>query len=687
MNKKSILAVLLLVVLLPLQDVFGQGMKLGMSREDFLSAFGQPSEEICHDSEAGQIRMLFYGENYFSFTSDRLMKMDIVSEGIVLSFSSVGLAGIAVGGRFSEITRNADCQFERVNSYSDTDVYGSIIELNDRVSIQMKVRNDIIIEYIIEKITFEDSVYREFRVFFESVFNPADKVPGNSLWPAGIKPRWKLVDCMVSKDKGSLTCCVPFTAQYDVSARYSGKECSAVGRRLVITKSLDGSSSFKQSVVSIVPRAGLSVGDAFTGLVVYDNVNTGTSFAWEYYEGGRLVYSKFPSQKTPGAVSSAKVGIRLAQKLSYVGGENVISDSDWAILAANRNDVTSEYLQSSGSGRSVESVVAEKQKYSFFNVPNPHYLEVEEQEKSEDSDQMRKEEEVIEPERQEEIDQDVPDSLGVSPIDTMPLPSYFGKTDNLSAILRLKRSPLTLAWETREDKIKAKSVNGVVGSAKAVLVCTNIDHCPYTLKIEDGRLFMVDSGKKDVDNGHFTMNHRYSYYSYKGKAISKVDYTFPYALPVEPGTKVTLIPDEREKHRSFAVMMNVGDPVYAMRGGIVCLTDDERSVLVYHKDGTFAAYMNVDEACVYAGEYVHPGDRIGVCGGGKLSVSIFYLDANKLSVASGYAYTHLTPYIRTVDGDVKLQTGVEYISVVDADIVTKEMGALKKKRYLKENAK
>jgi len=104
-------------------------------------------------------------------------------------------------------------------------------------------------------------------------------------------------------------------------------------------------------------------------------------------------------------------------------------------------------------------------------------------------------------------------------------------------------------------------------------------------------------------------------------------------------------------------------------------------------DGTFAAYMNVDDVSVLPGDYVQPGEIIGVSGGGKISISIFYLDANKIGSDYALLYTHLTPYIKTENGDVKLETGVEYVSVVDQDIITREMSASAKKKYLKNITK
>jgi len=650
--------------ILSVQDVFSQEVKMNMTRDEFVSVFGSPSHETFYDTDdTGRTYMLFYGDDFFSFTKDRLTLLNVMSEGFALSVNNS--ASITVGDRFSEICQNTECRFEQVVSYGKYDNYHCTIE-DGKIDVQLYVSEDIVKNFTVEKKSPDGSVSREFRAFFESVFQPVSEVPENSLWPAGIDPLWKQAAYMVSKDKGSITCCVPFVPELNTSAKYSGEDCPDIGRRLVITKLLDDSSRFKQSVVSVVPKAGLSAGDEFTGLVVYNNVNTGSCFAWECYEGGRLVYSKFPSQNAQAAVSSLNIGLRLTHKLYYAGGGGVISDSDWAFITANRTDVTQAYSQLFPPGRTQESVMAEKRKYSFISVLNPEFSMEEEQE------EMGREVAFQE--------QDMPESREVSPADTVPLPTYFGKADNLSAILRLSQSPLTLDYETRESKMEPKE-------DKTVVICTNIDYCPYTIKTDDGKIIRVNPGKKDMDNGHWNPQRSFRYYYFRGNAISNVDYKFPYALPVASGTKVTLIPDERERYRSFAVLMNVGDPVYAMRGGRVCLTDDERSVLICHEDGTFAAYMNVDDACVSAGGYVHPGDRIGICGGGKLSVSIFYLDANKLGGTYGSNYTHLTPYIRTAGGDVKLETGVEYISVIDADIITKEMGALQKKKYLKEHAK
>ena len=252
-----------------------------------------------------------------------------------------------------------------------------------------------------------------------------------------------------------------------------------------------------------------------------------------------------------------------------------------------------------------------------------------------------------------------------------PLPEYFGKTDNLSSIIRPKEAPISLRQEKMDkDKNSDKDVKAVM--------CESTDYCDCTIKISD-LLYTAKSGTCQL----CTARGSFKYSWRRGKAVSGLDVRFPYALPVAPGTKVKLISDPREKHRSYAVLAEIGEPVFAMRAGVVCSTEDEGSILVYHKDGTFAAYMNVDDRCVLPGDRVKAGDGIGKCGSGRLSISIFYLDKNILSVCNKYPYTHLSPYFRTTDGDVKLSPGTEYVSFIDDELIMKEMSKGQKKRYLK----
>lgn len=660
----------ILAGLMSCTGIFAQDVHLNMKAEDFIKVFGSPDEETGYDTDEGYVRMLFYGDDFFSFYNNCLKKINVITPRFTLNI--FGSDSIKVGDSFAKLLEHSGQTLELVSSVDDHKTYSFITGDGVNESITISLSGDVIRGFNIEKKYSEDSFKQEFKLFFETSFNPSAVIPDNTSWPGNIKPMWGKAKYSLSQDKSFVICCVPFVSELNTAVLYSGQECPDISRRLVIMKYLDGSERFKQSIVSIIPRTGISRGDEFDGLVVYNNVNTGSCFAWECYEDGRLVYSKYPVRKVQEAVSEVNIQYRLGQKVFYLGGESVIPQNAWKIIVSNRMDTTLICSMNFTSGQTDENVKAEKNKYTFSSVLNPDFsaidfpeeeiLTTQNQEKPEDIGQ------------EETSKQEIPDESWEQETvnEETELPKYLGRADNLSGIKRLQNNPVSLAYELRKS---LKENN----KEQYVLVGTNSDYCTYSIKTETGIIIELLSGKKTIESEIF--QYRDEFYSFKGKALSMIDFKFPYALPVASGTKVRMIPDHREKYRSYAVLINEGEQVYAMRSGKLCLTDDPRCILVCHKDGTFAAYMNVDDACVFPGSGVNTGDRIGVCGAGKLSISIFYLDANKLKATAGDMYTHLTPYFRTAEGDVKLETEVEYESLVDTDIITKEMSAGQRKRY------
>ena len=117
----------------------------------------------------------------------------------------------------------------------------------------------------------------------------------------------------------------------------------------------------------------------------------------------------------------------------------------------------------------------------------------------------------------------------------------------------------------------------------------------------------------------------------------------------------------------------------------MCLCDDPRCLLVYHKDGTFAAYIGLDETTTSEGLSIRTGDEIGTCSSSRLCVSLFFLDANKID-GKVYPYTHFTPVVRTSEGDVKLPLGKDITAVVDADLISLDMSKAARKKYLKKHS-
>jgi len=645
-------------------DLSGQDMRLGMTKDEFINLFGKPDKDVRLDEDGSQHTMLFYGDDSFGFVADQLWSISVISQNFPLYLCNP--EGIMVGDQFSSLTKNTDCKFELYSSDNKLETLRYAGDLGN-AELFLLVSQNVIIGFTMSlKITEDFSQIREFKAFFDSSYNPVADRPDNSLWPARIKVLWRQMALLPSTDKTSVTCCIPFIPELNVWASYSGKACPAVSRRLVITKYLDGSNIYKQNIVSIVPKADSVPGEGFSGLIVYNNVNTMSCSAWECYENGLLVYSRYPENGTPGE----KARFRLGKKVIYTGGSDAISNDDWLIIAANRMDITSSYPESFSNGRTEDNVKAEKGHFTYISKVNPVFKQFENHTLAQTGNLPDKGDTLLAQNSSEVPVSGEPEVSGdpeISGVEEEELPAFLGKTDNLSRIVTLVNDPIKTNFEEKKEK--------------TVLICENSDFCEYTIKMDDGLMTSVNPGRTELPNDEYATGIRYQWF--RGKAISNINIKFPYALPVASLTNVKLINDSREKHRSFAVIIKIGEPVFAMRGGRVCKVDDEHSVLICHKDGTFAAYMNVDDICVVPGNEVIPGENIGKCGGGKLSISIFYLDANKIKGDSGYFYTHITPYIRTVSGDVKLETHTEYVSLTDTDIIIREMNSIQKKKYAK----
>lgn len=635
-----------------------QTVSLNMTVDEFTSEFGKPDSIVPYGVSGRKCEFFFYGEDSFSFINGILTEINISSTRFGLRV--LGLDEIKVGAPTSVITINLKELFMEYDSYEKFHKYVCLLEDGKQI-VKVQVYGDEISYLSVCKTEKADFSEKEFREFFKSSFKPADSIPENSLWPVGLNLDWKRALVGKSKDAGSATYSVPFIGKLKASAEYDGKRCPEVIGRLAISKVLDGSDIFKPCIVSLVPKSGLRPGDEFSGLVVYDNANSGTTFAWEYYEKGSLLYSRFPASKTPVTESEIILEMRRTHRLIYIGGVDGISGEDWTMIAANRINVTKTFTQSLPEGWDEKKVLAEKLKYRFFTSVNPDYVEPDEDDCSDSEETFEDENERVE--STEDQDQEIIDYAGES------LPTYLGKADNLSSIIR-----------PRKDLVKVSMERNTEGGSLVTMTCENSGYSDCTIITDQGQIYRAYPGSTTIKDAMLRGNYRW----FLGNAVSRVNVKFPYAMPLAPGTKVELMQDPREKFRSFVVLAETGTPVFAMRAGQVCDTDDANCILVVHKDGTFAAYMNVEDRCVFPGDYLYPGDRMGTCGGGRLSISIFYLDRNKIKNLKDSPYTHYTPYFETADGPAKLEAGTGYVSYIDSEIITNEMSAGQRKRYLQK---
>lgn len=222
----------------------------------------------------------------------------------------------------------------------------------------------------------------------------------------------------------------------------------------------------------------------------------------------------------------------------------------------------------------------------------------------------------------------------------------------------------------------------------------NNDRCPYLLYVIDNKKFYtvfpgkntVYSKKRSAPDDPFSKN---TYYFYRGKFPKNLNPAFVYAMPVAEGVEVEWMIDPRERMRSYFFKVNYADTVYAARSGMVCSSDFENGLLVYHRDDTFGAYLNLSQRFVDAGSIVKVGDPIGLAHMGGVSFSVFFLDENLFHAdkPKSYPYSQITPYFRTDKGDVKLEKGVKYSAVKDDPLIMQEMSKSEQKRYLKNKKK
>ena len=225
------------------------------------------------------------------------------------------------------------------------------------------------------------------------------------------------------------------------------------------------------------------------------------------------------------------------------------------------------------------------------------------------------------------------------------------------------------------------------------LCYTNSDYCPYTLIRKQKELHKLQKGKNVVEyykkNSVVNKPENGSYNFYRGVFPMDFNPSFVYSLPVRPNSNVEWMIDPRERSRTFTFKINYRDTVYACRRGVVCKTDYLSGVLLYHKDDTFAAYLNLSELLVFPGESVDVGTPIALASHSGLSVSFFFLDENLFQNGkpSGYAYTHFSPVFRTDKGDVKLAKGEKYTCVLDEQLIMQDMGKSEQKKYLKRKSR
>jgi murein DD-endopeptidase MepM/ murein hydrolase activator NlpD len=227
----------------------------------------------------------------------------------------------------------------------------------------------------------------------------------------------------------------------------------------------------------------------------------------------------------------------------------------------------------------------------------------------------------------------------------------------------------------------------------------NTDYCSYMVVRKGARYYNALPGENIVESrpvqsqasegNYATTEYRYYRGTFPKKNYPQAIYAFPFKakerILIDPHTIHFKQSERTENYISFAKENN--DTVYAMRGGVACLTGDKKGVVINHVDETFAVYYHMFKALVTPGDAVEVGQPIGLVRGENVYVGFVYLDEQyfkQKELATEYPYTHFVPQIW--DGTQYVQyekvTTVVVPKLTD-EIITQDMSKSQKKRYFK----
>ena len=250
---------------------------------------------------------------------------------------------------------------------------------------------------------------------------------------------------------------------------------------------------------------------------------------------------------------------------------------------------------------------------------------------------------------------------------------------------------------------------------------TNYDICPYYLSIDlssfSGFRSMPSSPyittvQPGIKKKLHTMtrdetpqyNNRYKYSYYRGDVAAEIDINYPYALPIRQGdtTKISIGRNSGDYTLLFDMSYTV-DTVYACRAGIVCndeLSDQSSKghnksrtlITIYHKDGSMAEYTQFSQSLVRPGDRVKPGDPIAICSSDnrmkQVCVGIFFLDKNKVAIATGNKHSHFRPFFHEgAAGSIQLEPETSYTATITEELIIRDMDSKELKKYRSEQKK
>jgi len=235
----------------------------------------------------------------------------------------------------------------------------------------------------------------------------------------------------------------------------------------------------------------------------------------------------------------------------------------------------------------------------------------------------------------------------------------------------------------------------------------NNDYCPYYIVIDLSRAHS-SAGKKHSSvlrpGKNFLFRFKVedaipvtssTFRFYKGDINAKVQADYHYALPVAAGNPVQA--RVASGGRLIFSLRHTSDTVYASRDGLVC--SDEfinpslkgKLLTIYHKDGTFADYSELQEVLVKSGEKVKTGMPIAIVrtndrGYRYVGLRIIFLDKNKMNDSeSNNKYTVMRPFFHTKNhGVVRPEENITYIGEITDEVLMQDMTKKERQNYLKK---
>jgi hypothetical protein len=273
---------------------------------------------------------------------------------------------------------------------------------------------------------------------------------------------------------------------------------------------------------------------------------------------------------------------------------------------------------------------------------------------------------------------------------------------------------------------------------KIVFSCTNNTRCDQVVKVNfqtfanlksDCRMPFIGTVIPGTSilftltklNYQERIDFSYNYVSIPGKFRPRIKKEFPYIFPVTNGqkTKVLKIDNIRKflrqksnkEYYAYGFSMNVGDTIYASRGGTVCnisnknpakgeslvYSADAAYVKVYHRDGTFGTYSRIDgnKILVESGQFINPGDPIGIVFSEgykrRIPCVIFSLSRTDCSKLDDIQFTPKSieaislpvMFVYNQNTINYIDPNIEYKSCHSPEVITKEMSRRKRKKWLK----